>query len=193
MLCAVVLQVNIQHRCFLHNKHFSVRPHPDSLESACLEWMTCCVVWLKFRQHKKKKQLRHSSIACPGLPFLNNLSRQLEWLFYEYALKIPFLCSFSLSLCMSVCAQVCVHVIAHRGVCVRLFPPPETKEVSGRISPPTTERPESLEMHHRFCWVAHEPRCLPLPLCFPSVCPPPSPPLHSWVALTRLLEEDKAC
>lgn len=119
VLCAFVLKVNIQNSCFLHDKHFSMRPHPGSLESACLEWMTCCVVWFEFMQHKK--QLPRSSMACPALPFLNNLSRQLEWLFYEYALKIPFLCSFSLSLCMSVCAQVCVRVSKCVAVCMRLF------------------------------------------------------------------------
>lgn len=159
--------------------------------------MTCCVAWFEFRQHKT--QLLHSSIACPGLLFLNNLSRQLEWLFYEYALKI-LSCALSPWVCACQCAFKCVCACTRRrvAVCMQLFTP-ETKEVSGRISPHTTERPESLEMHHRFCWVAHEPWCLPLPLCFPFFAPPSNthtfthPPLHSWAALTRLLEEDKAC
>lgn len=189
MLCAFVRKVNTQSSSFVDNKHFSFSPHPGSLESACLERMTCCVVWNEFRQHKT--QLLHSSIACPALPFFNNLSRQLEWLFYEYALKI-----LSCALFLSVRARACANTLLR--ACSSF--PPETKEVSGRISPHTTERPESLEMHHRFCWVAHELRCLPLPLCSPTFTPtpkPPStrtpPPFHSWAALTRLLEEDKAC
>lgn len=129
----------------------------------------CCLI--RVEAARKQMQPSRSSIACPGLLFLNNLSRQLEWLLYEYALKIPFLCSFSPSLCMSVCAES-ARVRANTELCVCSTFPPETKEVSERISPPTTERPESLEMHHRFCWVAHEPRCL---LPSSSFCPTPAP------------------
>lgn len=63
----------------------------------------CCLI--RVEAARKQMQPSRSSIACPGLLFLNNLSRQLEWLLYEYALKIPFLCSFSPSLCMSVCRE----------------------------------------------------------------------------------------
>lgn len=76
-----------------------------------------CLIWVQ-AAHTKKKKRAHSSMPCPGLPFLNNLSRQLEWLFYEYALKIPLLCSFSPSLCnVGVCSSVCGRV----AVCMQLF------------------------------------------------------------------------
>lgn len=112
-------------------------------------------------------ETQHSSVACLQLSILNNSSRQRR-LCFEYALKIPFVCTFCLRLCMVV--YVCVHV-SNWGA--------ETKEVSGWISPPHLWVPRELldapQVLLNCTWMPHHHH------------------LYSRDTLTRLLEEDKAC